>query len=1039
MADLAVINIEVVYDNAPMDKLIKSTAAAEAMVKRLNDAEKAHIITLDEAVRGLHEVEVFLKKNSIAMQDSIRLEKESARVAKDNAAIKIAALKEVSAKAEAAFALSMQRIKEEDSAKAAQLKQISAKAETAFALSMQRIKEEQKEADAIKSKADAEVASYVQTTLAAEKAAAAKAAAFQKGIGGTLGLGSTNASANGGGTGQAFIAQALKEEANERERLAIAEKREADQLEYLNMKYDKAYAAAKLYKSVQDEINLAMSKGVGNADQLQAQLKKLEAEYVAFGAGTTDIKNRFVQQEAAVESSRKGVNKWGLLVQQTGYQAGDFLVQIQSGTNAFVAFGQQATQLVGILPSFYAELGISALALGGITLGLSIAIPLLTAIGAYFTRTSDSAKKAKAELSDLDSAIKGIDDTLKKWTQTKEAAAKGMTVEQMFGGKSLEQAKTDLGVALRIAQEIQKEIEDGNAKNKTGLDTIFVQKLESIWGGDAISRLNAATAAVEEAKKRIAGIDAKLAEEQKQSYDESINSLQEEFNMQVTIAAFGKDSSQVKNLELKQSIDAYNRQIDAQVKFNALTEEQGNQLKGTNKAQQDYLSNAEKISLEEDKKHQTLVRAYEYMGNTMRLSAQQVSNEKEQSDALTQRYAMEMDIAKFGKDSAEVKKRQREDELALYDKGIDKQVLSGQLEKTAGDVLKIRNRARQDEIDLLQKETDALNNGTKLVRDYLNTYLNLGKVIKDASKVDLKEVFQKAINPSSSLYQFVTKTYDMMLNMANMSIRPKLSFDSSSYSEPKQPFGFGSMGGDQVYTAGVGFESTTGTGKDKTTTGTGGGGGIDKVQSLLDSLKTQTEVVDAWYEESQNTLQSASDKELEIIGGRHEAELRLETEHQQRMAAIKEAVKQNNLSIVLGSGAQILSALGAHNEKAARMAKIFGAAQALADTYVGAAAALKLPFPANLAAAASIISAGLGFVSAIKSGSSSSGSLVAREEAARNASIGTSASTQPATPQTVMIQGIKPTDIFTGEQLSTLFDSLYKENRNRGMVFQVAR
>ena len=115
------------------------------------------------------------------------------------------------------------------------------------------------------------------------------------------------------------------------------------------MKYDGSYAAAKLFKSVQDEINLAMSRGVGNADQLKSELDKLQAEYAAFGAGTTDVTNRFNRQAAAVEQSRQGVNKWGLLVQQSGYQAGDFLVQIQSGTNAFVAFGQQATQLVGIL------------------------------------------------------------------------------------------------------------------------------------------------------------------------------------------------------------------------------------------------------------------------------------------------------------------------------------------------------------------------------------------------------------------------------------------------------------------------------------------------------------------------------------------------------------------------------------------------------------------------------------------------------------------------------------------------------------------
>ena len=418
MSDLAQININVVYDNTPMDKMIKSGDAAEAMVKRLNQAYKDSKITMDEAMRGLQEIEVYQKKNSVAIQDTIRLEKESIRVAKESAAIKSASIKEISSRAETAFSLSMQKIREEESAKTKQIEVLRNRAETAFALTMQRLKEEGQQKAILAKAADAEIANYVKTTLAAEKAAAAKAVAFQKSIGGALGLGSANASANGAGTGQAFVIQALKEEEAERKLLALATKQEADQLEYLNMKYDKAYAAAKLYKTVQDEINLAMSKGVGNAGQLKVQLDKLQAEYAAFGAGTADVTNRFVQQAYAVEESRKGVNRFGLLVQQTGYQAGDFLVQIQSGTNAFVAFGQQATQLVGILPMFATELGVSAIALGGITLGLSIAIPLLTALGAYFMRTSESANKSAGEVDVFAEAIKNLTSEIQKNQET---------------------------------------------------------------------------------------------------------------------------------------------------------------------------------------------------------------------------------------------------------------------------------------------------------------------------------------------------------------------------------------------------------------------------------------------------------------------------------------------------------------------------------------------------------------------------------------------------------------------------------------------
>jgi len=55
------------------------------------------------------------------------------------------------------------------------------------------------------------------------------------------------------------------------------------------------------------------------------------------------------QMATATQAAGRSVNRGGVLMQQTGYQIGDFIVQVQSGTNAFVAFGQQATQVAGTL------------------------------------------------------------------------------------------------------------------------------------------------------------------------------------------------------------------------------------------------------------------------------------------------------------------------------------------------------------------------------------------------------------------------------------------------------------------------------------------------------------------------------------------------------------------------------------------------------------------------------------------------------------------------------------------------------------------
>lgn len=92
----------------------------------------------------------------------------------------------------------------------------------------------------------------------------------------------------------------------------------------------------------------------------------------------------------------------------------------------------------------------------------------------------------------------------------------------------------------------------------------------------------------------------------------------------------------------------------------------------------------------------------------------------------------------------------------------------------------------------------------------------------------------------------------------------------------------------------------------------------------------------------------------------------MEQQHAQNVLAIQNMSNAAKLGSVLGSGQDVLSAMGDFNDKALKISKVFGAAQALVSTYQGAAEALKLPFPANLAAAAKVVASGLGLVSAIR-------------------------------------------------------------------------
>lgn len=234
----------------------------------------------------------------------------------------------------------------------------------------------------------------IKQRSAAEQLARANAQKFQSQIGSNLGLGAQGISA--GASAGAFEAE----------------------IERLRQKYDKIYASSQLYERSLTELNKAHALGVLSTKQHESALESLNAEYQNFQNGTAGIGNRFAQN---VQQNMAGVNNAGVLMQQLGYQAGDFIVQVQSGTNAFVAFGQQATQMVGFLPMMAQSMNIATVSVLGfnvaiapLTLGLSIIIPLLTAAGALWMRTGETAKKGKDGIDTYTGAIKALTEEINR-------------------------------------------------------------------------------------------------------------------------------------------------------------------------------------------------------------------------------------------------------------------------------------------------------------------------------------------------------------------------------------------------------------------------------------------------------------------------------------------------------------------------------------------------------------------------------------------------------------------------------------------------
>lgn len=168
---------------------------------------------------------------------------------------------------------------------------------------------------------------------------------------------------------------------------AATRQREIQSYNQLRSVIDQSYAARMRLKQAADTLRGAVRQGIITQEQAIEQLRRY----------------RVAAQQAAAGGGFMGrnISRAGVLTQQAGYQVGDFIVQVQGGTNAFIAFGQQATQIAGTLTL----LGGRYIALGT---ALGVTIPLLTALGAGLMRANVEADAIYEKFGFLEGSVRGL-------------------------------------------------------------------------------------------------------------------------------------------------------------------------------------------------------------------------------------------------------------------------------------------------------------------------------------------------------------------------------------------------------------------------------------------------------------------------------------------------------------------------------------------------------------------------------------------------------------------------------------------------------
>ena len=145
-----------------------------------------------------------------------------------------------------------------------------------------------------------------------------------------------------------------KDAAKAEEALGKQRTKTKNETEKLRRTYDSTYAATKRYKQGLKDIDRAFEGMEDGPERASRAIKALKSDYQAFIAasksgGLVDAGNQFARYGDQAYRAQQRTKRFASVgLQQAGYQVNDFIVQIASGQNALVAFGQQGSQLAGI-------------------------------------------------------------------------------------------------------------------------------------------------------------------------------------------------------------------------------------------------------------------------------------------------------------------------------------------------------------------------------------------------------------------------------------------------------------------------------------------------------------------------------------------------------------------------------------------------------------------------------------------------------------------------------------------------------------------
>lgn len=232
-----------------------------------------------------------------------------------------------------------------------------------------------------------------------------------------------------------------------------------------------------------------MENGARSAAILAAQLRAGDGATDAQKAKIAELTGRLYDMKNGTESAGKSTKGFRNALQQGGYQVQDFIVQVQSGQSALVAFSQQGSQLTSVFSPVAGAV-------------LTIATVIAGSLMASLSNGKNAIDAMKDAISAMDQVISVSSNGVAAYSDKFAALAKANTTVATL---MRQQAQLELSAAL---SKVSKEVSKASGEFVTFGDRLFA----SLSGAnvsvksfnDYLSMLNITTNDFGEAMKQAA-------------------------------------------------------------------------------------------------------------------------------------------------------------------------------------------------------------------------------------------------------------------------------------------------------------------------------------------------------------------------------------------------------------------------------------------------------------------------------------------------------------------------------------------------------